>query len=399
MGSQSCDFLTNRQGMLTRSLTLTDLTLFGIASIMGSGGFNLIGPSVREGGNMWPFALFAAGALLLCSSFTYAEAFHRFHKTTSESDSIKESFGPIAELVGLFAIVFYNLSSIIVILTVCAHMILPNGSWAAQVSFAISILAVMAALSLYGIDINKYIITTLTWFLISILVIAASFGIWGLTADNTPIVESSGNFMKSFWKFLFILVGFDAIMKFAGETEKDEDIPTAFYLSNIDSILLVAAVAFAIVVCVPRNKQNMDVLSHLFAIFAGAWVIYPFRWLVILFLLTTTFVIFLATTRYIYGVGDNFGDSYKWLKATNEQNAPWAAIATVFGSGSILAMLNNVDKLVVITDFGFAGIASLVAGSVAVAEWKDEHLGSAALSGATALSFCGITIAAILSIV
>jgi amino acid transporter len=384
--------------MLKRSLTLTDLTLFGIASIMGSGGFNLIGSSVREGGNMWPIALLVSGALLMCSSFTYAEAFDRFHKATSESDSIQESFGPIAESIGSFTIVFYNLASIIVILTICAQMILPNGSWAAQVSLAVSILAVMAALSLYGIDIDKFIITTLTWFLIGILVIASAFGVWGGITTQIPDLGSSGNIMKSFWKFFFVLVGFDAIMKFAEETEHDENIPTAFYLSNIISILLVAAVAFAITVWVPTSKQNMDVLSYLFALFAGAWVIYPFRWLIILFLLTTTFVVFLATTRYMYGIGDTFGDSYKWLRATNEQNAPWAAIATVFGSGSILAMLNNVDKLVIITDFGFAGIASLVAASVAVAEWKDEKLGSAALSGATALSFCGLTIAAFLSI-
>ena len=365
---------------------------------MGSGGFSLIGTGVREGGTMWPLALCMAGVLIVCSSFTYAESFKRFHKTTSESDSVHESFGPIIEALGSFSILFYNLASIIVILTLCSHTLLPTSSWATQVSFTIAILAAMATLSLYGIDMNKHLITGLTWFLISILVVASFFGIWGGLTRPIPTLEPSGGFMKSFWKFFFVLVGFDAIMKFSEEAKDDADIPTAFYLANTITILLTACIALAITIWVSSAKQNTDVLAHLFAVFTGAWILQPFRWLVVLCLLVTSFVVFLATTRYMYGLGDQFGDTCKWLQSTNEMKAPWSAIASVFGCGSVLALLNNVDKLVIITDVGFASIASLVASSVAVASWKAANIGATALSGATAASFCGLTLTAFLSI-
>jgi amino acid transporter len=160
--------------MLTRSLTLTDLVLIGIAAIIGSGGFNLIGVGVREGGALWPFALALSGILMLGSSFTYADAFTRFHKDTSETDSIRAAFGPVAEMAGSFSIVFYNLASIVVILVLCANMILPNGSWFAQVGFTISALAGMSAIALCGIDLYKHLIAIVAWVLIGLLGFAAS---------------------------------------------------------------------------------------------------------------------------------------------------------------------------------------------------------------------------------
>jgi hypothetical protein len=58
--------------------------------------------------------------------------------------------------------------------------------------------------------------------------------------------------------------------------------------------------------------------------------------------------------------------------------------------------MNNTDSLVKITDLGFASIASLIAGSVAVADWRDGKIGSAAISGATGASFLGLIASAFL---
>lgn len=42
---------------LAKSLNLFDLVGFGVASILGSGGFNLIGDGIRAGGAQFPLAL------------------------------------------------------------------------------------------------------------------------------------------------------------------------------------------------------------------------------------------------------------------------------------------------------------------------------------------------------
>ena len=42
------EHFTNPQTSLLKTLSLTDLTLFGITSILGSGGFNLIGNALID---------------------------------------------------------------------------------------------------------------------------------------------------------------------------------------------------------------------------------------------------------------------------------------------------------------------------------------------------------------
>lgn len=374
--------------MLTRSLTLMDLVLFGIAANMGSGGFSLIGTGVHEGGAWWPLALLLAGVLMMGAAFTYSDAFERFHTSTSESDIVRNAFGPLASLLGTGSIVFYSLASIVVILILCANIALPGGSWISHVGLTIASLAGMSGLALGGIDPNKEIITGFTWSLIGVLILAS---LMGITSTRTPEVGPT-NFMNSLWMFLFVLMGFDVLMKFAEETEDDANIPAAFYLSNGLSILLTAAVAAAITYGLPRSQQNMTAIASLFAATLGDWIFQPVRWAIFLYLLVTAFIVFLGTSRYIYSLGKD-----TWFQSTNAVNAPWASITTVFGSGSVLALLNHVPHLVMITDVGFAVLATLVASSVTVANWREEKFGVAAVSGATAAGFSGLIAAAFLS--
>ena len=385
--------------MLNRTLTLTDLTLIGVASIMGSGGFNLIGEGVRSGGSMWPVALGISAILVMASSFTCAGAFERFKDNTSESDMIKSIFGPYAEGAGAIAILVYNIVSIVVILVSCTKMMCPNASWSSQVALTLFFLASMTGLSLMGIEMNAEIIRVISWILVGILVVASLFGIWGIVQHGVGITQAPTRtgFMNSLWMFFFVLAGFDIIMKFSEESNDVEDVPKALYFSTGISILLTLGVATAIAIWLPNltYAQETSAIDHLFAVFFGRWIMEPFKWLVLLFLLLTTFVVFLATTRYLYGLGEN----QEWLSGLtglNGAKAPWVAIASVFGSGSVLALLNNIEFLVKITDLGFATIASLIAGSVAVADWRDGKIGSAAISGATGASFLGLIASAFL---
>ena len=60
---------------LEKTLTLTDLIFFGIASILGSGGFNLIGEAIVKGGSWWPAALGISSAAFMGASKVYEKAF------------------------------------------------------------------------------------------------------------------------------------------------------------------------------------------------------------------------------------------------------------------------------------------------------------------------------------
>jgi len=375
--------------MLDRTLSLTDLTLFGVASIMGSGGFNLIGPAVRDGGSWWPAALGISAVLLMGSAYTYSSAYDRFKNNTSESEMIRSVFGPLAEGIGASAILIYNLVSIVVILVFCSKMILPEGSWFSQISLSISFLASMTGLALMGIDFDASLISGLTYALIAVLVLAASMSLMAHKGLGPLTAPSHTSFMNSLWLFFFVMVGFDALMKFAEETKDPRDIPRAFYLSNLVSMLLTAGVAFAITMILPNltKAKAGSAIELLFASAMGKWVLEPAKWIILIFLLLTTFVVFLATTRYLYGLSP-------LMKEINAAKVPWVAVLSVFGTGSAVSLLNNTELLVKITDLGFAVIATLVAGAVSVADWNEGKVESALISGLTGMGFLGLLAAA-----
>jgi len=378
---------------LKRTLTLTDLTLFGVASIMGSGGFNLIGKAMVSGGSWWQIALLVPAVLLMGAAHSYAGAVERFKKDTSESDIVRSVFGPLAEHVGTVAILVYNLVSVVVILVFCSKMLLPAGSWLAQSSLIIGLLAAMTGLALAGIELNTLLINGTTMFLIGVFAVACLLAIVGSVTIpiQTLSIPSHGGFMNSMWMFFFVLTGFESIIKFTEETKEIADMSQSFYASNAISILLTAGMALALAIWTPHlsEKQELNAIGWLFAVFTGPWIVEPFKWLVVIFSLLATFVVFLSTTRYLYGLGDKV-DWLAPLKEVNAAAAPWVSILSVFGSGSVLSLLNNTEILVKITDLGFATIATLIASAVSVADLGDGKIVSAAINGATTAGFLGL---------
>jgi hypothetical protein len=369
-----------------------DLTLFGVASILGSGGFNLIGTSVREGGALWPLALGISFALLMGSAFTYARAYERFRQNTAETDMVRSVFGSSLENAGIASILVYNIANIAVILVVCTKLLMPSSS----VAVTLLMLAGMAGVSLLGIDVNKEIVNVVTGGLLLIFCAASLIGGAGVLTQSSQSLPtpSRAGFLNSVWMFVFVLIGFDALVKFAEEAKNESDIPTSFYLSNVISAILTAGAALAISVWLPglTEAQSNVAIPLLFAKFLGPWIVGPMEMAISAFMLITTFVVFLATTRYLYGLGEKS----EALASVNTAKAPWVAIATVFGAGSALVLLNNTGLLVKITDIGFAVIASLVAGAIAVADWRDGKIAEACVSGATASGFLGLIASAFL---
>jgi amino acid transporter len=377
---------------LKRTLTLTDLTLFGVASIIGSGGFNFIGRGVSSGGSWWPVAVSIAAVLLMGAAYAYDGAFQRFPNNTAESDILHSVLGPWGEGAGAVAVLVFNLASIVVIIVFCSKLIWPTGSWWIQVATTLGLLTAIAGASLAGIEFDKLIINGTSWILIATLTVAASLALAGFaTQELTLPAPTQGGFLQSIFMFFYVLAGFDSIMKFTEEAKEEQDIPRSFYLSNLVSFLLTVGVSTALSYWtpgLPESKQD-NAIGWLFAAFTGPWIVKPFKWFMLILLLLATFVTFLATTRYLYGLGDKA----TWLaplKEVNSVSAPWISILSVFGIGSIVALLNNIELLVMIADLGFAVIATLVAGAVAVADWRDGSLVPAAVNGATGLGFLGL---------
>jgi len=385
---------------LEKSLDLKDLTLFGISSILGSGGFNLIGKAVRAGGSMWPVFFSLSAVVLLGSAWSYTRAFQVSRKNTSESDVIRQVFGSTMENTGAAAILVTNIVSIAVILVLVSQLLLPDGGWWMQIGCSTLLLSGMTAFSLFGIDVNKDTINWFTWALIIMLTAAMGLGGWGAMLGRsiriTDPLEQGGT--KSIMYFFFILAGFDMLMKFAEESvNPDRDLPLVFFGTNIVSDVLVLGVAAALAMWVPglSEAQENNAIGHLFARFLGPTAIVGTELIMVIFMLVTTFVVFLGTTRYLFGLSEQ-RESLKWLRSLNRAKVPWVAVAVVFGFGVLCLLLNHIDLLVRIANGGFLVTLGLVSAAMTTIDWNAGSLVSTAVHALTAAGMGGILVTAFL---
>ncbi len=363
-------------------LGLTDLVAFGVASIMGSGGFNLISEGIVNGGPWFPAAIGLISVLFQGASKVYSEAYAAFKSNTAETDMVKQEFGTGAATFTGLSILGFNIFSVSTILVFAAKNIFPKGQWHGQIGVAILILAAMSGFSLKGIELNKQVIGFFSACIVGLLAFASSIGLVeglgpsGTAPDAYPAALSKApSFATSIFFFYFILSGFDDLMKFTEETQDpDRNIPRSFYISNALSTLLTVGVAYAYVhvLTLQRRGQPLhteNAIGHIIESALGASSAEIVYWLGIFLMLITAFVSFLAVTRYLYGLGEQkhpgrVGEVLAWLQDLNTEKVPWRSVLMTFVLTSAGILMNHTSTLVRISDLFLTLTMLTVAGAV-----------------------------------
>jgi basic amino acid/polyamine antiporter, APA family len=399
---------------LKRALGLWDLVGFGIASIMGSGGFNLISEGVVQGGRWFPAAIALIATLFQGASKAYDEAYKVFKSNTAESDVVQQQFGSTASKLTGLSILGFNIFSVSTILVFAAKNLFPAGKWHGQIGIALLILSAMFGFSLKGIELDKQVIGFFAACIVGLLAFASAIGlVEGFGPNGTPpdawpaALDKTPSFLKSVLFFYFILSGFDDLMKFTQESkDPDKDIPRSFYLSNGISTVLTTGVAYAFVhvLTLRRGSTTIPTKNAIGMILESALgpptgtAIY---WLGIFLMIVTAFVSFLAVTRYIYSLADKV-DSYStedekagpfnrflhWLQDLNAAAVPWRAVLLTFSLTSLGILMNHTETLVKISDFFLT--LTMFSVTSAVTKMRLSKGEAPWIEGATATGFLGL---------
>lgn len=379
---------------LDKTLSLRDLILFGVISIFGSGGFNLIGHAIAQGGNYWPLSLGAAAALFLGSSKTYEEAYNEFKTNTSESDFLEKIFGPPASYLTIISILIFNIFSMATILTLCVRLLVPNAPWLIQSTLAVSIVGFMGFFSLKGIKANKEIVNISSGILVFILSCLSLLGFGGVFQNgigNVPLVIQEQSLTQSFLYFFYILAGFDVLIKFSEETKDPGDIPRSLYISNIIAIIFVSGLSLAVVnfTNLKNVKPLEGAIGYILNNISGLNVKGYFSVIAVFFMIVTMFVVFLATTRYIFSLGEKY--EKKALTVLNENKVPSLPIIATTAVVSATVFINHFGTLVSIADLALGGFLFLVAAGAT--KYKYDKGQVPVIEGLTASTFVGVFIA------
>lgn len=378
-----------RNGLL-KTLTLKDLIFFGVSSILGSGGFHLIGEAVAKGGSWWPAALGTSGALFMGASRVYEEAFRKSPTNTSEIDITEKEFGMLTTKLNTGAILIFNIISISTILVMASHMVFPEGTWTGQVAFALFLLTGMTIFSLQGIEMNKDLINFFSVILIIILIILTSLGFIGVSKDSwTSVSYPKKNFTLSILLFFFVLAGFDALIKFTQEAKDKEDIPKSFYITNGLCIFFTLGIALSIISYVPITKSMnfSNNIGDVFQYFLGGNTSNIVKAGSVLYIILTAFVTFLASTRFLYGLGQKY-KPLEVLKELNESKVPFKSVLFSFVLGAFAILINHTETLVRIADFALAIFLFIVSAAVSKSNLDEGKIPW--IEGGTAAGLLGL---------
>lgn len=357
---------------LEKVLGFWDLTSFGIASILGSGGFNLISKGVIDGGPAFPLALGGVVALFQGASKVYEEAYKAFKTNTSESDIVESIFGRgIAKLTAIFILLF-NIFSISTILVFAAKTIVSEGKWQGQVGVALLILGTMTAGSMRGIEFSKEVINFFTMCTLGLLLLGTGIGLWeGFGPTGTPpdafptSLMPVQNLPESILFFYFILSGFDDIMKFVEESKNpDKDIPNAFYWSNRFSAILVLGIAYAFVHMLTlklyKNPPTENVVGLILETALGSKSARVVHIISIFLMVATAYVSFLSMSRYLYSLSEKAKEDtdmhpllakvLQWFNVLNENRSPSRAVLFTSLLSGLAILINHTTLLVRFAD-------------------------------------------------
>ena len=354
---------------LEKTLNLSDLVLFGISSIVGSGGFNLIGNAIKEGGHQFPFMLLLSGALFTGSAKTYEYAYDTFKKNISETLLIESVFGVIGKNISILSILLYNIFSIATILVFCSKMLFPEATFIYQTSFSLLILSMMCFSAFQRLDFNKQIINGFSISILALLSAVTAFGFGGLNNFSTPKFPVQTNLYESFLYFFFVLAGHDALIKFSEETKNTEDIDTSMYLSIGLSVLLTAGVCLAALVYIGNFTGNTDnIIADIFEkVFSGSG--HYVTMIIIFIMVSTTFVGFLATIRYLYGIPEKV-PSLEFIKEGGDGKVSNKSIMIVTIASALAILINHTSSLVELSDVGLVIVLLLVASATFIDKMK-----------------------------
>jgi amino acid transporter len=198
------------------------------------------------------------------------------------------------------------------------------------------------------------------------------------------------DFGKSLLYFFFIFAGFDVLIKFSEEAvNPDKDIPRSFYASNAVSVLLTTGVCFSFLVVFSKEKfsENENIIARIAESMMGKQAGVTVGLISILLMVVTSFISFLATTRYMYGLGKEHPllESFTYL---NDNKVPWIPVVITSLIAAAAILNNHVFTLVKLSDLTLTVTLLLV--SAAALRSKLIKGKIPIIEGATTVSLLGL---------
>lgn len=359
---------------LKKSLSLFQLTVYGVGTIIGAGIYSVISPAIElAGAGVWVSFLLAAVASSF-SALSYAELASSLPSAGAEHNFLKNAFPQfplIAFLTGCFIAVHGAATLATVALTFAGYLSTYISLYKTVV--AISLIFLLTLINIRGLEKASWLNVTFTVTQISglIILIFAAMTSTGSIGAVTRIVNTPLDFkhiVGATSVVFFIYTGYEHMASLAEEAKRpDKDVARAFLFALAITTIIYLGVIFSVLILADVNDiAKSDSPLRL----AGAG---RFRWLgevlTVAALLATANAVLSASlsgSRLLYGMARTGDMPVALKKTTSAEKSPWVAalvvltvavMFTLIGELKFVASLSSLGALLV---FALVNIAVIV---------------------------------------
>jgi len=255
------------QNQLLRSLSLVEISFYGIGTILGAGIYVLLGKVANESGMATPSAFLLSTFIVSFSAYSYAHMSRRFPSSAGEAVYIMEGLN--SRQLSALAGIAISLGGIVSAATIARGFTGYFAFFSTLQPWVLIILLVTAltALAAWGVkqSVVMAVITTLLEIAgLALVLVVGSDQIQGKeipwrqflpSADHNFTSVISGAFLA-----FFAFIGFEDMVKMSEEVKNPErNLPLGIAIALITSTLLYGAVAIIAVLTLPLpDLANSD---------------------------------------------------------------------------------------------------------------------------------------------
>lgn len=349
-----------------RVLGLPQVTISGVAVIIGAGIFVLLGPATQKAGGWVWLAFVVAAALSALTAFSYMELSSMYPRASAEHEFARQLYPRwVSATVGTAMSLALIVAAATVALGFSRYL---NEFVAVDVRVAaVGIIGVCAVLSALGVERAVWVVVLLGIVEIGTLVVVSVIGLPSVNVSELTTGTGPGGIVAGAALVFFAFIGFDEVITLAEETrDPTRTIPRAVLLSLFVSTILYVAVAVSSVSVLGADRLAVSAtpLADVIAVVAGDAA---GRIVAVGALVSTSSTVLLLLTagaRMVYGMG-SVGDLPQILGTVHKRRTPTWALVTCVVVAVALVAVRDLGLLAEATD-GLVYAIFLVVNSVVI---------------------------------
>ena len=349
---------------LKRTLSLLEVTLYGVGIIVGAGIYALLGEAAGLAGNaVW--ISFLIGAII--SSFTglsYAELSTMYPKAAAEYVYVKKAYASkfLAFIIG-WLIIFTGIVSVATVslgfsgyFSSIMKNFYPDLGIAFSISPAIVLIVVLTYISYLGIkESSKFnIVTTGIEILGLVVIIFLGIGSYG-SVNYFEMPKGFGSVLAASTLVFFAYIGFEDIANISEETKSPKkSLPKALILAiSLTTILyILTSISAVSIVNWKELGSSTDPLSLVASKKLGGGAPFILSVFALFATSSTALIILIVTSRMIYGMANNHALPHKLASIHKKRRTPWIASLVAMSFAILFVLIGDINTTASITSLG-----------------------------------------------